>query len=212
MPQTLIMLNLGETFPNFVAPSTMGEIDFYKYLGDSWGVVMSHPADFTPVCTTEIGRMAQLADDFEKRDVKTICLSIDSVEDHEGWVEDVKKISGCPGVPFPLVADKDGEISTKVGMLDKSVNKKITVRGVFVVNPDKKIKAVICYPTSAGRNFDEVLRLIDSLQLSHKRPDVVTPCEWKVGDDLIVNPDFNIEGATTVELPSGKSYMRYVKQ
>jgi alkyl hydroperoxide reductase subunit AhpC len=205
------MLNLGETFPNFTASSTLGDLDFYEYLGNDWGVVFSHPADFTPVCTTELGRMAQLAKEFAARNVKTICLSIDTVGDHHGWVEDVKKVSGCQ-VPFPLVADTNGEISEKVGMLDKSVDKKVTVRAVFVLGPDKVVKAVICYPASTGRNFDEILRLIDSLQLTAARPDVVTPVDWKVGGDLIVKPGCEIAGCTSVELPSGKNYLRYVKQ
>ncbi|KAI1295657.1 Peroxiredoxin-6 [Halotydeus destructor] len=205
------MLNLGETFPNFVAPSTLGGLDFYEYLGSSWGMVFSHPADYTPVCTTEIARMSQLHKEFEKRNVKAICLSIDTVEDHTGWVEDVKKVSGCQ-VPFPIVGDEKGTVAEQIGMLDKSTDKRVTVRGVFVLDPEKKVKAVICYPTSTGRNFDEIIRLIDSLQLTAQRPDVVTPVDWKQGGDLIVKPGCQVEGATTVELPSGKDYLRYVKQ
>jgi len=204
------MLNLGETFPNFTAPSTLGSLDFYEYLGSSWGLVFSHPADFTPVCTTELAKMAQMAKEFDKRNVKPICISVDSVQDHEGWVGDIKKVSGCQ-VPFPLVGDEKGEISSKIGLLEAGVDKRITVRGVFVLDPQKKVKAVICYPTSTGRNMDEILRLIDSLQLTASRPDVVTPVNWKDGDDLIVKPGANVEGSTTVELPSGKEYLRYVK-
>jgi len=206
------MLNLGETFPNFVAPSTQGELDLYEFFGDSWGVVMCHPADFTPVCTTELGRMAQLDDDFQKRNVKTICLSVDSVQDHDEWVEDIKKVSQCPRIPFPIVGDKDGAVAEKIGMLDKSIaNKKITCRGVFVLNPEKQVKAVICYPAATGRNFAELIRCIDSLQLTAARPEVVTPVGWRLGDELIVNPDFESpEGARTVDIPSGKNYMRYI--
>jgi 1-Cys peroxiredoxin 6 len=204
------MLNLGEDFPNFTGPSTLGPLDLYEYLGSDWGLILSHPADFTPVCTTEIGRLAQLQKEFVARNVKVLVLSVDTVEDHEKWVEDVKKFSGCE-VPFPLVGDDKGEISKKVGMLDKMQDKMVTVRGVFVVDPDKKVKATICYPASTGRNFDEVLRLIDSLQLTATRKDVVTPVDWKVGGDLIVRPGHEIEGSNTVELPSGKSYLRFTK-
>lgn len=133
------MLNLGETFPNFTASSTLGELDLYEYLGKDWGVVFSHPADFTPVCVTELGRMAQLSKDFAKRNVKTVCLSIDTIGDHHGWVEDIKKVSGCQ-VPFPLVSDVNGDISEKVGMLDSSADKRVTVRGgcthVCSLSPD----------------------------------------------------------------------------
>lgn len=184
--------------------------DFYEYLGSSWGLVFSHPADYTPVCTTELSRMAQLYKELEKRDVKAICISVDSVKDHEGWVCDIKKVSGCQ-VPFPLVGDENGDISGKIGLLEAGVDKKVTVRGVFVISPEKKVKAVICYPTSTGRNMDEIIRLIDSLQLTTARPDVVTPVDWKVGGDLIVKPGATVEGSTTVEVPSGKDYLRYVK-
>lgn len=135
---------------------------------------------------------------------------MDSLTDHEQWVGDVKHVSGCQ-VPFPLIADEKGEIAKTLGLLDESVDKRVTVRGVFIIDPEKKVKAVICYPTSAGRNFDEVLRLIDSLQLTTKRPDVVTPVDWKSGGDVIVKPGCSIDGSTSVELPSGKDYLRYVK-
>ena len=205
------MLNLGETFPNFVAPSTQGLLDIYAHLGNSWGVIFSHPADYTPVCTTEIARMAQLFKQFEQRNVKPIVLSIDTVDDHKAWVEDVQKVSGCE-VKFPLVGDETGNIAESIGMLDKSQDKRVTVRGVFVIDPEKKVKATICYPTSTGRNFDEIIRLIDSLQLTTLRPEVVTPVDWQVGGELIVKPGCEIEGCTTVQLPSGKGYLRYVKQ
>jgi len=205
------MLNLGDTFPNFAAQSTLGNLDLYEYLGTSWGVIFSHPSDYTPVCTTELARMAQLVKEFDQRNVKTVCISVDSVQDHEGWVGDIKKVSGCQ-VPFPLVADEKGEIASRVGMLDATRDKRVTVRGVFVLDPEKKVKAVICYPASTGRNFDEILRLIDSLQLTAARPDVVTPVDWKVGGDLIVKPGATIEGSTSVDLPSGKDYLRFIKQ
>jgi len=204
------MLNLGEDFPNFTGPSTEGLLDLYEYLGSNWGLVLSHPKDFTPVCTTEIARLAQLEKEFTKRGVKILVLSVDKVEDHVNWVEDVKKYSGC-NVPFPLVGDANGEISKMVGMLDKGQDKMVTVRGVFVIDPQKKVKAIICYPASTGRNFDEVLRLIDSLQLTATRKDVVTPVDWKVGGDVIVKPGCEIEGAKVVDLPSGKCYLRFTK-
>lgn len=204
------MLNLGETFPNYKGPSTQGTIDIYEYFGNSWGILFSHPADYTPVCTTEISRMAQLTQDFKKRNVKVLCLSIDKLEDHNGWVTDVEKVAGCT-VPFPLVADESGEYSEKIGMLDKGQDKRITVRGVFVIDPEKKIKAIICYPASTGRNFDEILRLVDSLQLTNERKDIVTPVDWKQGGDVLVKPGSEVQGANKVDLPSGKSYLQFVK-
>jgi len=204
------MLNLGETFPNFKAPSTCGTIDLYEYLGDNWGIVFSHPADFTPVCTTEIGRMTQLTNEFDKRQVKVLLISCDSVHDHHKWINDVTHYSGS-NMPFPMIGDESGEIANKIGMLDKGVDKTVTVRAVYVIGPDKKVKAVISYPASTGRNFDEILRLIDSLQLTASRGNIVTPVDWKVGGDVLVRPGNVIEGATSVELPSGKDYLRFVK-
>jgi len=204
------MLNLGTTFPNFSFDSTEGKHDFYEYLGDSWGILFSHPADYTPVCTTEIARLAQLRKEFDARNVKVMCISVDSVDDHLGWREDVKKYSGCE-VPFPLIADVTGEISTKIGMLEEGGDKMQTVRAVFVIGPDKKVKAIISYPTSCGRNFDEVLRLIDSLQLTAANPSIVTPVDWKKGGDVIVKPGAEVEGAQVIDLPSGRPYLKFLK-
>jgi len=204
------MLNLGETFPNFSGQSTVGPIDLYEYLGDNWGLVLSHPKDFTPVCTTEIGRLSKLSKEFEKRKVKVLLISCDSVDDHKVWAEDVKHYSGCQ-VPYPIIGDEKGIIANSVGMLDAGADKMITVRAVYVIGTDKKVKAIISYPASTGRNMDEVLRLIDSLQLTASRQNVVTPVDWKVGGDLIVKPGAQIDGQTVVELPSGKDYLKFIK-
>jgi alkyl hydroperoxide reductase subunit AhpC len=204
------MLNLGETFPDFKAESTCGPIDLYEYLGNDWGLIFSHPSDFTPVCTTEIGRLSQLTKEFDRRNVKVLLISCDSVEDHNSWLKDVTHYSGCK-VPFPLIGDQNGQIANKIGMLDMGADKMVTVRAVFVIGPDKKVKAIISYPASTGRNMDEILRLIDSLQLTASRANIVTPVDWKVGGDLLVKPGNEIEGSVPVELPSGKNYLKIVK-
>jgi len=205
------MVNLGETFPNFKAESTCGSIDLYEHLADSWGLILSHPSDFTPVCTTEIGRLSQLTQEFDKRNVKVLLISCDSVEDHNSWLKDVTHYSGCK-VPFPVIGDKDGRVANQIGMLDRGItNKMVTVRAVFVIGPDKTVKAIISYPASTGRNMDEILRLIDSLQLTTSRGNIVTPVDWKVGGDVLVKPGNEIEGALPVELPSGRNYLKIVK-
>jgi len=204
------MLNLGETFPNLKASTTIGDIDLYEYIGNNWAILCSHPADFTPVCTTEIGRMSQLSKEFEKRNVKVLIISCDSVSDHKSWVKDVNKFSGCE-VTFPLIGDENGIIANKIGMLDMGADKMQTVRSVFVIGPDKKVKATINYPASTGRNFDEIIRLIDSLQLTASRGNVVTPADWKVGGDVLVRPGNEMENAVPIELPSGKNYLKFVK-
>jgi len=204
------MLNLGETFPDVRAESTVGAIGLYDYLGDNWGLVLSHPKDFTPVCTTEIARLSQLAEEFDRRGVKVVLISCDSVDDHNLWAQDVSHYCGSK-VPFPIIGDQSGQIATQIGMLDKDSDKMVTVRAVFVIGTDKKVKAIISYPASTGRNMDEILRLIDSLQLTAKRTNVVTPVDWKVGGDLIVKPGANIEGQTVIDLPSRKDYLKFVK-
>ncbi|RWS09117.1 peroxidase-like protein [Dinothrombium tinctorium] len=204
------MLNLGDTFPNANLPSNLGDIDLYSYFGDGWGIVFSHPKDFTPVCTTEISRMAQLHKEFDARGVKTVCISVDSAEDHIEWVKDVAHYSGCK-VPFPLLADVGGKFSQSIGMLDANADNTLTVRAVFVIAPDRKVRAIISYPASTGRNFDEILRLIDSLQLTEKNKNIVTPVDWK-GGDVLVKPGCEAPStAKVVELPSGKDYMKFVK-
>jgi len=164
----------------------------------------------TPVCTTEIGRLSQLTKEFDRRNVKVLLISCDSVQDHDEWLKDVTHYSGCK-VPFPVVGDQNGLISTKIGMLDMGADKMITVRAVFVIGPDKKVKAIISYPASTGRNMDEILRLIDSLQLTAERGNIVTPVDWKVGGDVLVKPGNEVQGSVAVELPSGKNYLKVVK-
>ncbi|KAJ8376348.1 hypothetical protein SKAU_G00069280 [Synaphobranchus kaupii] len=217
---------LGDVFPNFEADTTIGKIRFHDFLGDSWGVLFSHPRDYTPVCTTELGQAAKLSDEFIERDVKMIALSIDSVEDHRGWTKDImaynKEASGCP-FPFPIIADDKRELSVKLGMLDPDELDKdgmpLTARCVFVIGPDKKLKLSILYPATTGRNFVELLRVIDSLQLTAEKR-VATPVNWKPGDEVMVLPNISEDEASTLfpagvrtkELPSGKKYLRYTPQ
>lgn len=204
------MLNLGVDFPNFSLNTTLGELKLYDYLADSWGLICSHPADFTPVCTTEIARMAQLVKETEKRNVKVAFLSCDPVEMHKDWVKDIEAYSGCK-VPFPIVDDVNNTISAAVGMNEEGLDKFQTVRGVFVLDPSKRVRATLCYPTQVGRNFDEIIRLIDALQLTAKNNEVVTPAGWKVGDEVLVKPGCEGTGARVAELPSGKDYLRFTK-
>jgi len=217
-------IRLGDTFPNFKAKTTVGDIDFYDWLGDSWGILFSHPADYTPVCTTELGRAANYYPKFVERNVKLIALSVDSVEAHNGWIEDIK--SYCPELrnkefPFPLIADDKRELAIQFGMLDPdekdSKGMPLTCRSVFIVGPDKKLKLSILYPASTGRSFDEILRVVDSLQLTVKRK-VATPADWKPGCHCMVLPTLSAEDVkknfteevTVVPMPSGKEYVRHV--
>ncbi|XP_062413091.1 peroxiredoxin-6 [Sardina pilchardus] len=216
---------LGDVFPNFEADTTIGKIKFHDFLGDSWGVLFSHPRDFTPVCTTELACAAKVSDQFVKRNVKMIALSIDSVADHLAWSKDVMALhpdqAGTP-MPFPIIADHNRELSVKLGMLDPDELDKdglpLTARCVFVIGPDKKMKLSILYPATTGRNFNELLRVIDSLQLTAQKK-VATPVDWKVGDKVMVIPSLSDEeakklfpnGFTTKEVPSGKKYLRYTQ-
>nr|ABK06390.1 peroxiredoxin 6-related sequence 1 [Mus caroli] len=219
-------LLLGEEAPDFEANTTIGRIRFHDFLGNSWGLLFSHPKDFTPVCTTELGRAAKLAPEFAKRNVKLIALSIDSVEDHLAWSKDINAYNGAKPkekLPFPIIEDKDRDISILLRMLDpeeKDTNgMPVTARGVFVFGPDKKLKMSLLYPNSTGRNFDELLRVIDSLQLTETKP-VATPVDWKKGERVMVLPELPEEeakrcfpkGVFTKELPSGKNYLRYTPQ
>jgi alkyl hydroperoxide reductase subunit AhpC len=204
-------LRLGDEAPNFRAQTTEGEIDFHEWLGDSWGVLFSHPKDFTPVCTTELGYTAKLKPEFDKRGVKVIGLSVDPLDSHKGWSQDIEDVTGyAPN--FPMIADEDRKVSELYGMLDQSAADSQTVRSVFVIGPDKKIKLTITYPASTGRNFDEVLRVIDSLQLTAKHK-VATPVNWKHGDDVIIVPAVSDEDAKQ-QFPQGweakKPYLRLV--
>lgn len=206
-------LRLGDAAPNFKAVTTAGEIDFHEYLGDSWGVLLSHPADFTPVCTTEIGRTSQLHEEFKKRNVKVLVVSVDSVEDHHNWIKDVNETQNT-SVQFPLIEDKGRVVAGLYDMIHPNASATATVRSVFVIGPDKKIKLTITYPASTGRNFTEILRVVDSLQLTAQHS-VATPADWKHGEDVIVVPSISTEDAIQ-KFPKGvkvvKPYLRYTPQ
>ncbi|XP_060088439.1 peroxiredoxin-6 [Heteronotia binoei] len=216
-------LLLGDEAPNFEAETTQGRIRFHEFLGNSWGILFSHPRDFTPVCTTELGRAAKLAPEFAKRNIKMIALSIDDVKDHLSWSKDINaynKDEPTEKLPFPIIADSKRELSVQLGMLDPDERDKegmpLTARVVFVFGPDKKLKLSILYPATTGRNFDEILRVIDSLQLTAAKK-VATPVDWKPGNEVMVIPSLSDEeakklfpgGVCTKELPSGKKYLRY---
>ncbi|MBA2330283.1 MAG: peroxiredoxin [Flavisolibacter sp.] len=203
-------LRLGDIAPNFKAKTTEGEIDFYEFLGDNWGILFSHPADYTPVCTTELGRTALLKEEFEKRKVKVLAVSVDTLDKHFGWVKDINETQNC-NVDFPIIADDEREVADLYGMIHPNASETATVRSLFVIGPDKKIKLMITYPASTGRNFHEVLRVIDSLQLTSKYS-LATPADWKNGEDAIVVPAVSTEDAIK-KFPKGvrviKPYLRY---
>jgi alkyl hydroperoxide reductase subunit AhpC len=206
-------VRLGDTAPDFTAPTTQGEINFHEWLGDSWGVLFSHPKDFTPVCTTELGYVAKLKPEFEKRNTKVIGLSVDPVDSHTKWEEDIAETQGTP-VNFPMIGDADRKVSDLYDMIHPNANDTMTVRSVFVIGPDKKVKLIITYPASTGRNFEEVLRVIDSLQLTAKHK-VATPANWKDGDDVIIGATVTDDEAKEL-FPNGwttvKPYLRTVPQ
>jgi alkyl hydroperoxide reductase subunit AhpC len=206
-------LLLGDTAPDFEADTTVGRINFYKWLGNSWGVLFSHPKDYTPVCTTELGETAKLKREFEKRAVKVIGLSVDSVQDHQGWKNDIEQTQGAK-VDFPMIADPDMKVANLYGMIHPNASDRFTVRSVFVIDPNKKVRLTLNYPASAGRNFQEILRVIDSLQLTDKHK-VATPVNWKEGEDVIIVPSVSNEDAKKL-FPSGwkefKPYLRIVPQ
>jgi len=206
-------LRLGDVAPNFKAQTSEGEIDFYEYLGDSWGLLFSHPADYTPVCTTELGRTASLKDEFDKRNVKVIALSVDSVESHKGWINDINETQGVE-VNFPLIGDENREIALAYDMIHPNASLTATVRSVFVIAPDKTIKLTITYPASTGRNFQEILRVIDSLQLTANYS-VATPVDWKDGEDVVVTAAIKTEDIPA-KFPKGhkiiKPYLRTTPQ
>lgn len=206
-------LRLGDDAPNFKAQTSIGDIDFYDYIEGSWAVLYSHPADFTPVCTTELGRTAQLKNEFEKRNVKVLAVSVDSVEDHHKWIQDINETQHT-NVDFPLIADKDREVAELYDMIHPNASATATVRSVFVIGPDKKVKLTLTYPASTGRNFDEILRVIDSLQLTANYS-VATPADWKHGEDVIVVPAIKTEDIPA-KFPKGytevKPYLRTTPQ
>ena len=206
-------LQLGDTAPDFTADSTTGTIAFHEYLGDGWGILFSHPRDFTPVCTTELGYVARLKPEFDKRHVKAVGLSIDPVESHKGWAKDIQETQGhAPN--FPIVADPERKVANLYGMMHPAHDEVFTVRTVFVVDPKKKIRLMITYPQTTGRNFDEILRVIDSLQLTDAHR-VATPVNWKQGEDVIIVPAVTDEEAKA-KFPGGwktlKPYLRLTPQ
>lgn len=206
-------LRLGDTAPNFKAQTSAGDIDFYEYLGDSWGVLFSHPADYTPVCTTELGRTALLGDEFAKRNVKVLAVSVDPIDKHHGWINDINETQNTT-VNFPIIADPDRNVATLYDMIHPNASATATVRSLFIIAPDKTVKLIITYPASTGRNFVEVLRVIDSLQLTAEHS-VATPADWKQGEDVIVVPAVSTEDAIK-KFPKGvkvvKPYLRYTPQ
>ncbi|QBR71868.1 peroxiredoxin [Beijerinckiaceae bacterium] len=206
-------LQLGDTAPDFEADTTEGHISFHKWAGDSWVVLFSHPKNFTPVCTTELGYTAKLKPEFDKRNVKVLGLSVDPVDSHEKWANDIKETQGY-ALNFPLIADPDRKVANLYGMIHPNASDTLTVRSVFVIGPDKKIKLTLTYPASTGRNFDEVLRVIDSLQLTSKHQ-VATPVNWKAGEDVIIVPAVSDDDAKK-KYPNGwkapRPYLRIVPQ
>jgi alkyl hydroperoxide reductase subunit AhpC len=206
-------LRLGDKAPDFTAKTSQGEINLYEYLGDGWGVLFSHPADYTPVCTTELGKTASLKDEFAKRNVKVLALSVDSVESHKGWIQDINETQGVE-VNFPIIADEDRKIAEAYDMIHPNASVNATVRSLFIIGPDKTIKLIITYPASTGRNFQEILRVIDSLQLTAYHS-VATPADWKDGEDVVVVPAIKTEDIPA-KFPKGfrevKPYLRLTPQ
>ena len=206
-------IRLGDQAPDFTAESTQGPIKFHDYLGDGWGILFSHPKDFTPVCTTELGRAAALKPEFDKRNTKIVGLSVDGLKDHKGWSKDIEETQGH-ALNFPLLADPERKVANLYDMIHPNELETLTVRSVFVVGPDKKVKLMLTYPASTGRNFDEILRVLDSLQLTAKHK-VATPADWKQGQDVIIVPSVTDEEAKK-RFPGGwkaiKPYLRVTPQ
>jgi alkyl hydroperoxide reductase subunit AhpC len=209
MLRPIMAIRLGDTAPDFTAQSTSGEIEFHKWLGDSWGVLFSHPKDYTPVCTTELGEVARLKPEFDKRNVKVAGLSVDPLEDHLGWAGDIEETQGT-ALNFPLIADPDRKVANLYDMIHANADNTLTVRSVFIIGPDKKVKLTLTYPASTGRNFDEILRVIDSLQLTAKHS-VATPVNWTHGERVIIVPSLNDADAKAKfgEFETVKPYLRY---
>jgi thioredoxin-dependent peroxiredoxin len=199
-------LQLGDTVPDFTQASSEGEINFYQWAGDSWVVLFSHPADYTPVCTTELGEVAKLKSEFEARNAKVIALSVDDAESHQGWIGDINETQKTT-VNYPILADVDKKVSDLYGMIHPNANAKVTVRTVFVIDPSKKLRLTLTYPPSTGRNFVEILRVIDSLQLTDNYQ-VATPVNWKDGDDVVVAPTIPTEEAKQ-KFPKGVEEIKY---
>ena len=206
-------LQLGDVVPNFQQNSTEGQVDFYDYAGDKWVILFSHPKDFTPVCTTELGAVAKLKGEFDRRGVKVIGLSVDSLASHEGWLKDIEETQGI-ALNFPLIADEDRKVSNLYNMIHPNEDNVFTVRSVFVIDPQKKLRLTLTYPAPTGRNFNEILRVVDAIQMTDRNK-VATPVNWKDGDDVIILPSVTNEEADKL-FPDGyrtqKPYLRYTKQ
>ncbi len=206
-------IRLGEIAPDFKAQTSMGDISFHEWLGESWGLLFSHPADFTPVCTTELGRTAALSGEFQKRNVKPIAVSVDPMGSHHDWIKDINETQNVE-VNFPIIADHDRKVAELYDMIHPAVTEKVTVRTVFVIGPDKKVKLTLTYPPATGRNFMEIIRVIDSLQLTAGYS-VATPADWKQGEDVIVSPSIATEDIPA-KFPKGhkvvKPYLRTTPQ
>lgn len=204
-------LRLGDPAPNFKAQTTKGDIDFYDYLGDGWGILFSHPADFTPVCTTELGRTALLHEEFARRNVKALAVSVDPLDSHMAWIGDINETQHC-NVDFPIIADPDRHVATLYDMIHPNASATATVRSLFIIGPDKTIKLMITYPASTGRNFHEVLRVVDSLQMTANHS-LATPADWEPGEDMIVVPAVSTEDAMKrfESVQVIKPYLRYTK-
>jgi len=204
-------LRLGDLAPDFEQDSSQGRINFHQWLGDSWGVLFSHPADFTPVCTTELGRTAKLKDDFARRNVKAIALSVDPVDKHHAWIADINDTQGTE-LNFPILADADRKVSELYDLIHPNASATATVRSLFIIDPAKKVRLIITYPASTGRNFDEILRVIDSLQLTEYQS-VATPADWKDGDDVVIIPSLQDPEVLKQKFPQGwdavRPYLRY---
>ncbi|CAK7068129.1 peroxiredoxin [Kerstersia gyiorum] len=207
-------LRLGDIAPDFEQDSSIGRIRFYDYLGDQWGVLFSHPADFTPICTTELGYTAKLADEFAKRNVKVLALSVDGVDSHGRWIDDINDTQDTT-VNFPILADEDRKVSTLYDMIHPNANSTLTVRSVFIIDPNKKVRLTLTYPASTGRNFNEILRVIDSLQLTDNYS-VATPVNWQDGDDVVIVPSLKDEEVIKQKFPKGykavRPYLRLTPQ
>lgn len=207
-------IRLGDIAPNFTQDSNEGPINFYEFLGDSWGILFSHPADYTPVCTTELGYTAKLKDEFSKRNVKAIALSVDDADSHKGWIQDINETQNTT-VNFPILADKDRKVSTLYDFIHPNASETLTVRSLIIIDPNKKVRLIITYPASTGRNFHEILRVIDSLQLTDNYK-VATPANWQDGEDVVIVPAIQDEAELKERFPSGyqaiKPYLRLTKQ
>ncbi len=207
-------LRLGDIAPNFTQESSEENINFYEFLGDSWGILFSHPADYTPVCTTELGYTAKLKDEFEKRGVKAIALSVDDVESHKGWINDINETQNTT-VNFPIIADQDRKVSTLYDFIHPNASETLTVRSLVIIDPNKKVRLIITYPASTGRNFHEILRVVDSLQLTDNHK-VATPANWQQGEDVVIVPSLKDEAEIQQRFPKGykavKPYLRLTPQ